>query len=441
MSVFQLNKGYPLSTHEVKDFAGDLSLYGIHYQECGHWLEVGDCEMRNNFTLYISVLSQQTQLLLHQVIPVLKAYAVSYRLLKNSMLVDQSNGLTLGVKEAGKVILIYPDHAKQAVQLARELELVTMDFQGITPYDCLRIGKVLYTSLDSGTSYSIPAVYRNRRRKGIIGKYYIPIKLLRFNPKGDIYLGVNIKNFSFTHCIIKQARAASFIDKYGRETAHKLFWQKSVLEAIQHELPVPQVIDFCSKGEDHYLITSYINGKLLPEQLQEIYKDRIWRELAIADKMKILGYFLQITEIIKRLHELGYLHRDIQINNFIIREDIVYLLDFELAYYMPAGTPDPPFGYGTIMFMSPQQKRGEQPAPEDDIYSIGVVLAFMILNPGDPESFSGNIYNALVNAGLAISLLDVVTTCLDPDAANRPSLSSIITLLKAGDIPENVKLV
>jgi hypothetical protein len=441
MSVFQLNNEYPLSTHEVKDFANDLSLYGIPYQECEHWLEVGDCELRNNFTLFISVLSHLAQSLLHQVLPVLKEHAVSFRLLKNDRLVDQSNGLTLGIKEAGKVIVIYPLHAKQARQLARDLEGVTVSFMGITPYESLRIGKVLYTALDSGVSYRIPAVYRNKRRKGIIGKYYIPIKLLRFNPKGDIYLGVNIRQFSFTHCIIKQARAASFIDRYGRESAHKLFWQKSVLEQIQHELPVPQVIDFCSKGEDHYLVTSYINGQLLPERLKGVYRDRIWREIELADKVKILGYFLQITGIIKRLHELGYLHRDIQVNNFIIREESIYLLDFELAYYMPAGTPDPPFGYGTVIFMSPQQRLGEQPAPEDDIYSLGVVLAFMILNPVDPESFSGNIYNALINAGLEATILDIIILCLDPEPANRPSLSSIITLLKTGDIPEKIELV
>lgn len=441
MSVFQLNNGYPLSAHEVKDFASDLSLYGIPYQECEHWLEVGDCELRNNFTLYISVLSQQAQSLLQRVLPVLKLHAVSFRLLKNDRLVDQSNGLTLGIKDAGKVIVIYPIHAKQAIQLARELESITDSFLGITPYDSLRIGKVLYTALDCGISYHIPVAYRNRRRKGIIGKYYIPIKLLRFNPKGDIYLGVNIKQFSFTHCIIKQARSASYIDRYGRESAHKLFWQKSVLEQIQHELPVPQVIDFCSKGDDHYLVTSYINGQLLPDRLKDIYKNFIWRELELADKLKILGYFLQITEIIIRLHELGYLHRDIQINNFIIREDTVFLLDFELAYYMPAGTPDPPFGYGTVMFMSPQQMRCEQPSPTDDIYSMGVVLAYMILNPVDPESFSGNIYNALVNAGLEITLLDVIINCLDPEPANRPSLSSIITLLKTGAIPEKIELV
>ena len=189
------------------------------------------------------------------------------------------------------------------------------------------------------------------------------------------------------------------------------------------------------------MVTGYINGQSLPDRLKGINKNRIWRELELADKVKILGYFLQITEIIKRLHELGYLHRDIQVNNFIIREDKVYLLDFELAYYMPAGTPDPPFGYGTIMFMSPQQRRCEQPAPEDDIYSMGVVLAYMILNPVDQESFSGNIYNALVNAGLEIALLEVITNCLDPVPANRPSLSSIITLLKTGNIPEKIELV
>lgn len=441
MSVIQLYKGNPMNVYEGKEFANDLISFGILYQEREHWLEVGDCSLRNNFTIYISVLSQDAQSLLHQVLPVLKAQRVSFRLLKHERLMDQSNGLSLGVREAGKNIIIYPDNSKQALFLARELEVLTCGYKGIMPYDCLRIGKVLYTSPDNGIPYPVPALYRTRRRKGLIGKYYVPIRLLNFNPKGDIQLGVNLKRFSFTHCVIKQARSASYADKYGREAVHKLLWQRSVLEAVQDHLPVPRVIDYCFKGEDHFLITEYIEGPGLLEAIAVAHDNQPWRALGAGIKRKLLGYFLQITESIARLHELGYLHRDIQINNFIIRKECVYLLDFELAYYMSAGTPDPPFGFGTMMFMSPQQMRSEEPVPADDVYSLGALLAFIILNPVDEQSFSGNIFNALVNAGSEPFLLELVVACLAHDPAARPSLSSVITLLKTSDIPEQLQLV
>lgn len=441
MSVFQLYNGTPMNVYEGKEFANDLLLFGILYQEHEHWLEVGDCGLRNNFTIYISVLSQEAQSLLHQVLPVLRAHHVAYRLLKNERLMDQSNGLSLGVKEAGKNIIIYPDSVKQALVLARELEEVSIGYKGIMPYDCLRIGKVLYTAPDNGVPYPVPVAYRTKRRKGLIGKYYVPIRLLNFNPKGDIQLGVNLKRFSFTHCVIKQARAGSYSDRHGREAVHKLLWQKQVLEAVQDHLPVPKVIDYCFKGEDHFLITEYIEGPGLLEMIATVHDNQPWQDLSAGSKRKLLGYFLQITVSIARLHELGYLHRDIQINNFIIRNECVYLLDFELAYCMPAGTPDPPFGFGTMMFMSPQQMQSQEPVPEDDVYSLGALLAFIILNPVDEQSFSGNIYNALVNAGSEPFLLELVVNCLAHDPTIRPSLSSVITVLKTCEIPDTFELV
>jgi serine/threonine protein kinase len=144
-----------------------------------------------------------------------------------------------------------------------------------------------------------------------------------------------------------------------------------------------------------------------------------------------LNYFLQITEIINDLHQLGYLHRDIQINNFIVKDQKVYVIDFELAYYMPAGIPNPAFGFGTAGFVSPEQKISLTPSPAEDIYSLGALLAFMILNPQSNLEFSGNIYNALVNLNLEENILETIVRCLDPVAENRPSLPAIINALRA----------
>jgi serine/threonine protein kinase len=426
-----MNNGHPHCTTEIADYGKFLLKFGISYRINDPWLEIGNFDSANSRILYISVLSQDAEKLIHNVAPLLQAYNVPFRLLKNSHLIDLSNGLAFGTSDAGKVFMIYPSSDKQAALLVEELELVTTECEGIIIDNFVRIGKVLYIA--ENVPFKIPKIYRLKKRKGIIGNYYVPIRLLKFNPKGDINLGVSLKGLSFTPCIIKQARAGSFTDKFKRQAFHKLQWQKTVLEALQDKIPTPRVIDFCRKGRDHYLIIEYIEGESLLQKIISIHGDLNWKNLPVKNREELLDYFLQITEIIKNLHQLGYLHRDIQINNFIVKDQKVYVIDFELAYYMPAGIPNPAFGFGTAGFVSPEQKLSLTPSPAEDIYSLGALLAFMILNPQNSLEFSGNIYNALVNLNLEKNILETIVSCLDPVAENRPSLPAIINALNADD--------
>jgi serine/threonine protein kinase len=421
-----MNDGYPHCTTEIANYGKTLLKFGIAYRVNDPWLEVGIFDPDNTRILYISVLSQYAEKLIHYVAPLLQAYKVSFKLLQNSKLIDLSNGLAFGASDAGKVFMIYPDSDKQAALLTDELEKGTKEYEGIILEDCIRIGKVLYTGVN--VPFKIPKAYRIKKRKGIIGKYYVPIKLIKFSPKGDINLGVNLKGFSFTPCIIKQARAGSFTDKFSRQSFHKLQWQKTVLEDLQGKIPVPYVIDFCRKGRDYYLITEYIEGESLLEKIHTLYGNQNWQNLSADKRNELLGYFQQITTIIRELHTIGYLHRDIQINNFIIKDQKVYIIDFELAYNMTAGIPSPPFGFGTAGFVSPEQRISQIPTPAEDIYSLGALLAFIILNPQSSLEFSGNIYDSLVRTGLDESILNVVINCLAPVAENRPSLHEILNV-------------
>lgn len=424
-----MNNGHPHCTTEIVAYGKFLLKFGISYRINDPWLEIGNCDSANSGILYISVLSQDAEKLIHNVAPLLQAYNAPFRLLQNSHLFDLNNGFAFGTSDAGKVFMIYPSSDKQAALLAEELELVTTEFEGIIIGDCIRIGKVLYTP--ESIAFKIPKIYRIKKRKGIIGNYYVPIRLLKFSPKGDINLGVSLKGLSFTPCIIKQARAGSFTDKFKRQSFHKLQWQKTVLESLQGKVPTPRVIDFCRKGRDHYLIIEYIEGESLLQKIISIHGDQNWKNLPVKNRNELLNYFLQITEIINSLHQLGYLHRDIQINNFIVKDQKVYIIDFELAYYMPAGIPNPAFGFGTAGFVSPEQKAGLTPTPAEDIYSLGALLAFIILNPQNSLEFSGNIYNALVSLNLEENILATIVSCLDPVAENRPLLPVIINALKA----------
>ncbi|SFE45494.1 Serine/threonine protein kinase [Chitinophaga sp. CF118] len=441
MSIPYVVNGFPFPISEVMHYGEILSKFGITYCNDDPWLEVGNCKQAHGWILYLSVLSQDAGKVIHEVAPLLQAYHVPFKLLQNSKLVDASNGQGLGVKDAGKIFMIYPSSVKQALLLAEELELVTKNYEGILIDSCLRIGRILYASPPQGPEtkmpFKIPKAYRIRKRKGIIGRYYVPIRLLKFSPKGDINLGVNLKGFSFTPCIIKQARAGSFVDKSERRSFHKLQWQKTVLEDLQDKIPVPRVIDFCRKGNDYYLITEYIEGESLLQKTSLLHGNLTWKDLPAHTRNELLDYFLQIITIISNLHKAGYLHRDIQINNFIIRNKIVHIIDFELAYYMPAGIPHPAFGFGTAGFMSPQQRMSLTPTTAEDIFSLGAVLAYIVINPKSGQEFSGNIYDTLLSAGIENHLLDIIIGCMDPEAEKRPSLPAIINLLGADTLPTN----
>src|SRR4051812_14000389 len=140
-----MNNGHPHCTTEIADYGKILLKFGISYRINDPWLEIGNCDPANSSILYISVLSQDAEKLIHNVAPLLQAYNVSFRLLQNSHLIDLNNGRAFGTSDAGKVFMIYPSSGKQVVLLAQELELVTAGFEGIIIDDCIRIGKVLYT--------------------------------------------------------------------------------------------------------------------------------------------------------------------------------------------------------------------------------------------------------------------------------------------------------
>jgi serine/threonine protein kinase len=419
-----MNQGYPYVTNEVTDYGKTLLKFGISYRSNDPWLETGDCNTENNWVIYISVLLQYAENIVQEVAPLLYAYNIPFKLLQNSQMVDTSNGIGFGRHEAGKIFIVYPSSSVQAASLSAELEEITKDYQGIFIEDCIRIGKVLYA--ETAIPFNIPKAYRIKKRKGRIGKYYVPIRLLKFSPRGDINLGVNLKGFAFTPCIIKQARAGSFTDKFNRQAFHKLQWQKTVMEALQGKLPVPGVIDFCKKGSDHFLIIEYIEGETLLQKIGAIHGGQRWNDLQASCRRELVNYFRQIVNIINGMHQLGYMHRDIQINNFIIREGRVFIIDFELAYYIPGKLPTPAFGYGTAGFVAPEQSVHQIPTPAEDVFSLGALLAFMVLHPG---AFSGNIYNALVDVELEENLLELILTCMDQQAASRPSLFEINRLL------------
>jgi predicted ATPase len=93
----------------------------------------------------------------------------------------------------------------------------------------------------------------------------------------------------------------------------------------------------------------------------------------------------QVAKALGAAHAAGVVHRDIKPENLMVRDDgIVKVLDFGLARYLPgksaagltfgdSGT-DPNIRVGTLLYMSPEQARGEPAGTATDIFSLGLVL-------------------------------------------------------------------
>jgi predicted ATPase len=87
-----------------------------------------------------------------------------------------------------------------------------------------------------------------------------------------------------------------------------------------------------------------------------------------------LGIARQICAALDHAHEHGIIHRDLKPENVTITPDgTAKLMDFGLARHISSDDPEPLF-IGTVLYMAPEQARGETVDARADLYSLGVLL-------------------------------------------------------------------
>ena len=137
--------------------------------------------------------------------------------------------------------------------------------------------------------------------------------------------------------------------------------------------------------ERPYIVMQYVDGETLRSQIP-------------AEGMNLnraASILRQVGAALEHVHEKGIFHRDLKPENIVIKHDTdsVVLLDFGIAKVKNSDiAPSTAHGasVGTLLYMSPEQLRGEEVTAASDIYSMSLIAYELVTGrrPFNPTSAS-----------------------------------------------------
>ncbi|MEM6269654.1 MAG: serine/threonine-protein kinase [Bacteroidota bacterium] len=173
--------------------------------------------------------------------------------------------------------------------------------------------------------------------------------------------------------------------------------EAATLARLQHP-HIVTLLDYLEDERGCYLIIEYVEGRDL--------SDYITDTMGPIPEPTLSALFGQILEGFAYAHRKNIVHRDIKPSNFIITGDhTIKVLDFGIAKMLDAtdhALTKTGSRIGTVLYMSPEQVKGEPVDQRSDIYSLGVTLFQMATGqcPYDNHTTEFQVYSQIVNEDL-----------------------------------------
>lgn len=126
-----------------------------------------------------------------------------------------------------------------------------------------------------------------------------------------------------------------------------------------------------------YIVMELLQGETLRRVL--LKKGR----LSVNDA---LALFAKVADGVEAAHSFGAIHRDLKPENiFVLADSEPKVLDFGIAKVVDAAgwTTEKDVIHGTVLYMAPEQLRGEKATAASDVYALGLML-FEVLHGHHP---------------------------------------------------------
>lgn len=154
-----------------------------------------------------------------------------------------------------------------------------------------------------------------------------------------------------------------------REEIVKRFHQEAALLSLLSHPAIVKLYDFFVEKGIPYLVMEYVAGQSLRAILQVTRAPISWAWTYET--------FKPILEALGYLHSSGILHRDLKPSNILVLpEGGAKLIDFGIAKILDADLNLTQTGaqVGTVLYMAPEQIRGQAVSPQTDLYAMGLLL-------------------------------------------------------------------
>jgi len=202
-------------------------------------------------------------------------------------------------------------------------------------------------------------------KPGFIIENFKIVSMLGEGGMGIVYKALDLKLERYVALKVLNPQAyqnPQFLERFKREAKNQAKLNHPNLVAVY---------GFTDQYKLLGIVMEYVEGETLEKYIEKRGRLDYFEAMTIMEHILAgVGY----------AHSKGFIHRDIKPSNVIIsREGIVKIMDFGISKSMfeksitRTGTK-----IGTLLYMSPEQLKAEEPTRQSDIYSIGVTLYEMV---------------------------------------------------------------
>jgi serine/threonine protein kinase len=209
----------------------------------------------------------------------------------------------------------------------------------------------------------------------------------------------------------------------------RLSKEASTLSAVKGARTA-KLIEVGSTDTHAFLVMEYVPGESLEELVASGRR---------PEGTMLWFLALGLVEALQEIHAAGVIHRDIKPSNVILGPDGVKVVDFGISAILDEG------GFtqtgsmtGTATWLSPEQISGAKIDERSDIFSLGMLLAYVGLGrhpygDGRPDAVMYRITNTSPDlSDLPNPFRLAVSRCLSRNPADRPSVAALLSFFESG---------